>query len=327
MKINIRFGISALLAAMLLVSLAFVPAVSASTDTSKEQQMPDELKQWIEDTTVDEATKLWRQEQTKLWEQNHTVNVTLTKVYRYEKGNLEIKEIYSGEDIEVRFDAKDLTNIHKISVDSKTSQSIFLDGEIFSLEEGNEKVVVTEKTTIMTTSDEPFQWWVLGYEYPRWTWKKLVYNIYVAEDPINIAWESTDKNTVKSRILSKGWDDCVVEYRQYVCDRDYSWLLDTPVADDTWRLSGGNHARIWELSNNDVVASAHHDKITILPPGHEADKYETAEDLVAGFFDNDLNNWWVLYDNRELDNEVGDHPYTTEPCNDGEATCIYKVGS
>ena len=55
---NRKFGIGLLLAAMLLVSTAFVPAVSASTDTSKEQQMPDELKQWIEDTAVDEKTKL-----------------------------------------------------------------------------------------------------------------------------------------------------------------------------------------------------------------------------------------------------------------------------
>ena len=55
MKTNIRFGIGALLTAMLLLSMAFVPAVSASTDTSKEQQMPDELKQWIEDTTIDEV--------------------------------------------------------------------------------------------------------------------------------------------------------------------------------------------------------------------------------------------------------------------------------
>ncbi|MDY0387656.1 MAG: hypothetical protein RBT65_11130 [Methanolobus sp.] len=188
MKTNMRFGIGALLTAMLLLSMAFVPAVSASTDTSKEQQMPDELKQWIEDTTIDEKTKLWRQEQTKLWEQNHTVNVTLTKVYRYEKGNLEIKEIYAGEDIEARFGVKDLTSVRKIPVDSKVSQSISLDGEIFSLEEGNEKIIVTEKTSIMTTLGEPFQWWLLGYEYPRWTWKKVVYNIYEAKDPINIAW-------------------------------------------------------------------------------------------------------------------------------------------
>ena len=266
-----------------------------------------------------------RQEQTRLWEQNHTVNVTLTKIYRYIKGTLAIQEIYTGEDIEARFDVNDLTNIRKIPVDSKTNPSIFLDGEIFILEEGNEKVVVTEKTIIMTTSAEPFQWWLFGYEYPRWTWKKVVYNIYVAEDPINIAWECTDKNTVKSRIFTNGWTDCVVEYRQYVFDPEYGWFLDDPVADSTWREKGGNHARLWELSNNDVVASAHHDKITIVPPGHEADKYETTEDLVAGFFDNDLNNWWVLYDHRELDNDVGTP--NVEPWNDGEATCIYKVGS
>lgn len=117
----------------------------------------------------------------------------------------------------------------------------------------------------------------------------------------------------------------MVEYRQYVCDPVYGWFLDDPVADDTWRLSGGNHARLWELSNNDVVASAHHDKLIILPPGHEADEYETAEDLVGGFFDNDLNNWWVQDNHKKLDNVVGTPP--TEPCNDGEATCIYKVGS
>ena len=237
---------------------------------------------------------------------------------KYEKGNLEIKEIYAGEDIEARFGVKDITSVRKIPVDSKVSQSISLDGEIFSLEEGNEKIIVTEKTSIMTTSGEPFQWWLLGYEYPRWTWKKVVYNIYEAEDPINIAWENTDKNTVKSRILSNNdWTNLVSENRQYVCDPVYSWVLDDPVADDRYRINGGYHARLWEMSSGDVVANAHHD--SSLP--HEADEYEPAEDLVAGFFDNDLSNWWVLYDTHELDN------YVAYPRNDGKATCIYKVGS
>lgn len=100
---------------------------------------------------------------------------------------------------------------------------------------------------------------------------------------------------------------------------------DDGVADDVERYFGGYHARLWEMSNGDVVANAHHDDSAFnIPLGHQADEYEPAEDLVAGFFDYDLTNWWVLYDQCELDNE---HTNPYGAYNDGDATCIYRVGS
>ncbi|WP_445475698.1 hypothetical protein ACT9XH_02875 [Methanococcoides methylutens] len=55
------------------------------------------------------------------------------------------------------------------------------------------------------------------------------------------------------------------------------------------------------------------------------DGLECAEDNFASFYDGDTSHWWVLHDQNELDNYVGDEPYNDEPCNDGEATCIWKV--
>jgi hypothetical protein len=42
-------------------------------------------------------------------------------------------------------------------------------------------------------------------------------------------------------------------------------------------------------------------------------------------FDNDVSNWWIRYDCEVHDNEEGTP--NQEPFYDGEATCIFKVGS
>lgn len=307
-----------MLVAMVLLSMAFVPAVSAATEKPSEQQMPEEVKHWIEENTINESMKLWRQNQTEQWMQKHSVNVTSTTIYRYEKGYLEIKEIYIGKDLENKVGINEFTKVRKIPVDATTVETISVDGETFSLEEGNEIVLVTEITVIITSETDPFPWWNYGYEYPQWTWSEDS-GSYDREDPINLAWECTDRSTVKSRILDQDWTDVFYpfEEKQYVSDPQNGWMLADGVADDLEREWGGYHARLWEMSNGDVVANAHHD--TRIP--HRADEYEPAEDLVGGFFDNDLTNWWVLYDNCELDN------YVASPLNDGDATCIYGVGS
>jgi len=316
MKHDIRMRLGTLFTVMLLLSMAFVPAVSAATEKPSEQQMPEEVKHWIEENTINESMKLWRQNQTEQWMQKHSVNVTSTTIYRYEKGYLEIKEIYTGKDLENKVGINEFTKVRKIPVDAKTIETIYVDSETFSLKEGNEIVLMTEITVVITSETDPFPWWNNGYEYPQWTWSEDS-GFYDREDPINLAWEYTDKSTVVSRILNQDWIDNPYEYDQYVSDPENGWMLDDGVADDRYRINGGYHARLWEMSNGDVVANAHHD--SSFP--HVADEYEPAEDLVAGFFDNDLTNWWVLYDNCDLDN------YVASPLNDEDATCIYKVGS
>lgn len=308
-----------LILAILLVSMAFVPAVSASFEKTNEQQMPEEVKEWIEKNTVDEETKIWRAKQTEQWMQNHTVNVTSTTTYKYYNGQLEIKEVYTSKDPENKAKVNDFTKISKIPISAKDKITI-LNGESFTLEEGNEKVIVTEKTVVITSQTDPYPWWDYGYQYPQWTWSEDN-DQYAREDPINLAWEYTNLNTVKSVILDQGWKDNIFEYTYYVSDPVNGWIEDDGVATDEERYLGGYHTRLFELNNGDVVGGAHHDD----PFPHEADEFETAEDVVAEFFDGNVNNWWVLYDHRELDNEVGTP--NSEPWNDGEATCIYKVGS
>jgi len=79
-------------------------------------------------------------------------------ICKYEQGYLEIKEIYSGKDIEKKFGVDNLTRVLKIPVEA----------EVIGMNEGEEKVLVTEKTVVLTRANDPFQWWV-SYDYPQWT--------------------------------------------------------------------------------------------------------------------------------------------------------------
>lgn len=267
MKINMKFGIGAMLAAMLLVSMAFVPAVSAAPEKTMEQ-----------------------------WMQDHTVNVESTTVYKYEQGNLEIKETYTGKDLEERFGVNNITKVKKVPMD-KTD---------IRMQEGTEKVVVVEKAVVLTTT--AYHWWDY-YAYPQWTWSNVAYTIYEKEDPINLVWNDNTANTVKSEILNEGWTDYPAQYAHYVADPQWGWSVGDGVADDELRPNGGYHARLWQMSSGAVVANAHHDTKLL----HTADKYEEAEDLVAGFYG---TGWTVNKDDYWLNNIV------TTPINDGEATVI-----
>lgn len=197
---------------------------------------------------------------------------------------------------------------------------VFLNGESFVLTEGNERIIVTEKTVVMTTETDPFDWWSIGYEYPQYTWYEDN-GVYTRADPINLAWENTDLNTVKSRICSQGWWDWTLEYIEYVSDPQNSWVQGDGLGTGPVRIFGGYHVRLFDLSTQDIVGGAHRD--SWVP--HEVTELETAENLVGGLFDNDLSNWWVLYDYEELDNEEGTP--NVEPFCDGEATCMWRVGA
>jgi hypothetical protein len=237
------------------------------------------------------------------WMKDHTVNVESTTIYRYDQGYLEIQEIYTGEDIEKRFGVDNITKSCKIPVEAGT----------VGMKEGEESVFVTEKSVVITAANDPYQWRD-SYDYPQWTWSKILW-WYERDDPINLAWENTDKNTVKSEMLDEGWVDDPWEWTRYVNDPENGWMADDGVADDKYRLFGGYHARLWQMSDGDVVANAHHD--SAVP--HHADQYEPAEDLVAGFYDG--GEWTVYAGTYWLDNE-----YTNghDAYNDGWATRIYE---
>jgi hypothetical protein len=323
MKTSVKFGIGAMLAAILLLNLVFVPAVCAGSSTSDKVQMPKELKQWIMETQKDEETKLWMKEQTEQWMQNHTLNVTSTKTYTYKDGLIEIKETYTGRELKKNLGINKFEKMEKLKVPENAEKALSLNGETFALTEGNQRITITEKTVVITTETDPFEWWDIGYEYPQYTWSEY-YGVYTRADPINLAWEGTNMNTIKGKILDEGWVSVAYpyEHNQYVSDPQYDWVLDEGVADDkTGLLTERYHVRLFDLSTQDIVGNAHRDSL----PLHEVIELETAEDLVAGFFDNDVSNWWVLYDYEELDNEEGTP--NQEPFCDGEATCIFKVGS
>ncbi|WP_445475705.1 hypothetical protein ACT9XH_02915 [Methanococcoides methylutens] len=172
MKTNIKFGIGVMLVAMLILSMAVMPAMSAESK---------------------ETTEQWKEQQTKKWMDEHTVNVISTTIYKYENGQLEVTEIYTGKDIENKLGVNNLTDVRKIPVDIKTTETISLDGKTFSLEEGTEEVIVTEKTVVLTVGTDPYPWWNY-YSYPQYTWKQKLMVYYERADPINLVW---DNNNIK----------------------------------------------------------------------------------------------------------------------------------
>ena len=130
------------------------------------------------------------------------------------------------------------------------------------------------------------------------------YCFYEREGPINLAWENTNKNTVKSEILEEGWYDWIGEWiNHYVYDPENGWIIADGVADEICGWDDRYHVRLWQMSDGDVVANAHHDD----PFPHEPDQYEPVEELVAEFYEKP--EWTVYEDNYYLNNYVSD-PYS-----------------
>jgi hypothetical protein len=323
--------------AMLILSMAVMPAMSVESKETTDPQMPDELKQWLEETAVDEETKLWRQEQTEKWMQEHTINLTLTKTYRYEQDELVVIETYSGKELEEKYGMDKVTDTKRYSMDAKSRESVTIEGEIFSLIEGNEKVTVTETTEVVTIPIDAFNWWDYGYEYPRWTWDPSG-PVVIKKDPINLAWECATMNYVKQEVPPydilhlDGWldsENLILAEEQWVTEptgtSTYHWVSADNMAEGPFRAAEpAYHTRLFNLTyRGDIVGAAHHEHREGWT--HVVDGLECAEDNFASFYDGDTSHWWVLHDQNELDNYVGDEPYTDEPCNDGEATCIWKV--
>ncbi|NQE45057.1 hypothetical protein C5S31_03415, partial [ANME-1 cluster archaeon GoMg2] len=223
------------------------------------------------------------------WMQDHTVKVNATTTCTYEQGYLHIKEVYTGEVLKERFGVEQITKELKIPVE----------GMVVKMQEGEEETFVTEKVTVLTSADDPPHWWD-NYEYPQWTWSESG-GIYEKEDPINLAWKNTTKGVVKSEILDEGWYDYGTWYGFYVYDPVNGWVYNDNVADDPFGLFGRYHARLWQMSDGNVIANAHHD--TSVP--HEAEKLEEAEELVASYFNEPDDTEWQIYeDSYYLNNAV-----------------------
>lgn len=112
-------------------------------------------------------------------------------------------------------------------------------------------------------------------------------------EPINIAWENSNYNSVKQEIIEKGWTDYPLEDTYYVYDSVYGWIADDGLASDPFRLLGGYHIRIRSLSDSDIAGAAHQDSGVL----RHAIGFEKAEELVAGFYiDPDDTRWHEYQD-------------------------------
>ncbi|MCQ1535815.1 hypothetical protein FTO70_09020 [Methanosarcina sp. KYL-1] len=254
------------------------------------------------------------------WKQAHTVEVEVTTVYNYKKdGNFEITETYSGEKLKQKFKVDKLTKSKSFTVPSGKQVTVNTQAGPFEMQPGDRKEVLSEKSVVLTTADDPYSWSEVtgstSVSYPQWTWSKVLW-FYELEDPINLIWEQSNLKTVKSVILKQRWTDNPSEYTHYISYPDGTWVRGDGVADSKYRVLGGYHARLWELPGGAVVANAHHDDDIFILPGHQVDRYEAAEGKVASFF----NTWSVLQDYIYLANPVGTPGY--EPYNDGKATLI-----
>jgi len=254
---------------VIFIGIAFVPASCMS-----------------DNTTIDE------------WMQDHTVKVNSTTTCKYEQEYLLINETYTGEELKARFGIEYFTKELKIPVED----NVLVEGRVLGMQEGEARILVTEKETVLTTGDDPPQWWD-NYTYPQWVWFEDS-GIYERGLPINLAWRNTTKDVAKSEILEEGWVDNPIQYTEYVYDPIDGWIIGDGVATDRYGIFGRYHVNLWQMFDGNVVANAHHD-CSAFPFGHEADELEVAEELVAGFFNESEDIEWNVYeDSYNLDNNV-----------------------
>lgn len=263
------------------------------------------------------------------WKEAHTVEVEVTTVYDYKKdGTLKITETYSGEKLKSKFKEDKLTGSQTLSISDGKEIAISMESRCMKLNPGEKKEFVTWKSVVLTTEDDPYQWWIYtssatsptvsstSFAYPQWTFSKvtsLFKTYYKMEDPINLVWEQKDLKTVKSVILNKKWVDNPVEYTHCIPYPDGKWVAGDGMADSKYRLSGGYHLRLWVLPGGDIVSNTHHDDKVLIIPGHQVDGYENAEAKVAGFFGTAHGTYW-------LGNEFNNSFYNAY--NDGTAILV-----
>jgi len=257
-----RASVGTIFVLLIFIGTAFIPSLGANEDNTMEK-----------------------------WVQDHTVKVTATTTCKYEQGYMIMKEVYTGKELKERFGVEHFTKELEIPVEAK----------MVRMEEGEEKVLVTEKFVVLTSESDPPHWWDY-YEFPQWVWKDLGSDVFERMLPINLAWKNTTKDTAKSEILEEGWVNNPIQYTEYVYDPIDGWIIGDGVATDRFGIFGRWHANLWQLSDGNVVANAHHDT----PVPHHGEQYESAEELVTGYFNElDDTEWRVYEDSYELDNCVG----------------------
>ncbi|ADN35232.1 conserved hypothetical protein [Methanolacinia petrolearia DSM 11571] len=238
------------------------------------------------------------------WEKEHAILVEHTTEYYVSDETLYVKDVYSGSELKKRFNVEQLEKTNSYKVDPDYVKK-------FNLVEGKHYTSTESSYEVFTLKNDP-PVSSKSYDYPQWIYEKLGDTYHQLDEPINIAWESNDLNTVKAEILNEGWWDVIAEDTYYIYDS--GWKADDGLADDPLRVFGGWHIRLWQMNDGDVVGAAHHD--TWAP--HEADGFENAEEEVAGFYDQPGDVMWHVYeDDYSLNN------YVASPYNNGMCTRIF----
>ena len=205
------------------------------------------------------------------WEKEHTILVEHTTEYYVSDEILYVKNIYSGSELKARFNVGQLEKTISYKVDLDYVKKL-------NLVEGKHYTSTKSSYDVFTLENDP-PVYSKSYDYPQWIWEKVGDSYHQLDEPVNIAWESNNLNTVKTEILNEGWWDIIAEDTYYIYDS--GWKADDGLADDPLRVFGGWHLRLWQMNDGDVIGAAHHD--TWAP--HEADGFENAEEEVAGFYD------------------------------------------
>ncbi|HJH26354.1 MAG TPA: hypothetical protein C5S37_06155 [Methanophagales archaeon] len=284
---------------------------SISLEKTKESITPGKT---MKNVTPEKSMEQWRQE--------HTVRVKAIRTLKYEQGYLEIKEIYTSEEFKKRFGRDNFTKELRIPVSADDAKKIAEINGIRELREGEEITIsITEEERVFTTVTDPPHWWNY-YHYPPWCYSEDE-GVYTEVDPINMAWENTNINTVKAEITEEGWEDPVFEHTFYVSDPEQggSWKEQTDSLATCCWYTPRNHIRLWSLSTGDVAGQAHHDALSF--PSHYADEYEPAEELVAGYYKEPDDTQWKVYDDNY--NLYTEYTNPHGAYNDGWCTQTYYI--
>ena len=284
-------------------------------DIGPEDIIRKEIGSFISDTIVSHAAEpanfgdpasAERSGAHQAWLDAHTYNASVTEIYQYDGGNMSCETIYRSEEFVGPFgtDTLHIVSDHFIETPDNVTLTLVLP--------------TVEKRIVVTKQTEPFPAKEFGYDHPCYLWE--CYDGYAfLEDPVNLIWVNTDIESVRKTFLEEypGWiGSGIIEknYSVYDAGTD-SWITGRSVADGAWRVEGGYHVRIYELSDGTVVAGAHKD----CPAPHEAVQFEPFEEFIAGRSSGN-GSWTVFPDRIYLGNE------NEEIYNNGYATLIVCGG-
>ncbi|WP_456450626.1 hypothetical protein [Palaeococcus sp. (in: euryarchaeotes)] len=250
------------------------------------------------------------------WAKEHTLRVLVVEELTYKNGELVKQVEYTGNELNAKFGVRKLSRIEKTKVDKKTLEKLYpLKAQ--ALIAGKVIRKVYYKTTVITTSDDPFPWWEYYPYLPRWTWKvwydEFSIPHYEKADPVNLVWEGGTKSEVKIVLDNAGWYDWAVASDQYIYDPPQYGGGGWEEGDDmaTSRTFGARyHIRLWVIYNGKVIGSAHYED-----RDHDVISFEQAEEEVSSYY---YSPWVITPDCYCLYNSISD------PYNDGYATKIKK---